>query len=259
MWMWKCRLDQLRCFLSGKYICCDVILFKMPMCCSVKSPLYVLSVTRIRLNGSKRIPEMHLWITAGERMILPSREKRCFTLQVCIASTEWKLFPAGVRPPSVDRIWGSQWVLGLNQVCKGWLISIFVGSQAVIQRADGKLCIQERRGLKGKNVGRECLRETMKMTEGFIQIDVLFSAEPAAGLLLCLCVPTVLPLVLCVCEIIYERNSVCCIVYLLYVIYYNMGIYVGESDFNCLTLPSLTRVEETYLPSRSPASCQVSW
>lgn len=76
-----------------------------------------------------------------------------------------EVFPAGARPPSVDRGWGAVWIGPKSDSQKDWLISIFAGSRAVIPRADGKLCNKE---------GGDWSRRTwdfQRETEGFIQID----------------------------------------------------------------------------------------
>lgn len=64
-----------------------------------------------------------------------------------------EVFPAGARPPSVDRGWGAAEIGPKSDSWNCWLISIFAGSRAVIRRADGKLCNEE--GTKTKAVFRE--------------------------------------------------------------------------------------------------------
>ena len=54
-----------------------------------------------------------------------------------------EVFPAGARPPSVGGGRGAAGIGPKSDSCKDWLISIFAGSRAVIQRADGKLCNED--------------------------------------------------------------------------------------------------------------------
>lgn len=63
--------------------------------------------------------------------------------------------PAGARPPSVDGGWGAAGIGPKSDSWKDWLISIFAGSRAVIQRADGKLCNKDGgRDWRGRRKGR---------------------------------------------------------------------------------------------------------
>lgn len=77
-------------------------------------------------------------------------------------------FPAGAGPPSVDR---GQEAVGTgpkSDSWKDWLISIFAGSQAVIQRADGKLYNKEGGDWRGSKRGN-FQRDEPRITEGFVQ------------------------------------------------------------------------------------------
>lgn len=186
----------------------------------------------------------------------PSCRKCCLAPQNCSKSTKWKCslqepghhlrmeYERAVRIGPKSDSWND------------WLISIFVGSGAVIQRADGKLCNCEGRDWSGRTVGeRISEREKMRATEGFIQRDcwgVLFfcwghsrtfaelvhAGHSAFGLHVCVCL---------IKQAAYERSPLLSSLSLLFLIYCNVGLRGREPGHDRLT--HLTRLEDETYPS----------
>lgn len=127
----------------------------------------------------------------------PSCRKCCLAPQNCSKSTKWKCslqepghhlrmeYERAVRIGPKSDSWND------------WLISIFVGSGAVIQRADGKLCNCEGRDWSRRTVGKEFQkgRRWERQRDSFREIVGVFcfSAEATAGHLQSSCMPAILP------------------------------------------------------------------